>query len=168
MLIPELQSRRILLRAPAAMDFPVYKRFYADPGASRFYGGPLTPDLAWRKLAYDLGHWALRGYGMWSIIEKASDTMIGSCGIVWAEGWPRHELTWWITPTRRRQGYALEASRAAIDWAHDSLGWPELETHMNDENAPARALVQKLGGIQTARIRFPDGLVRTVYSFRRP
>lgn len=164
MLIPRLHSRRLLLRAPAAKDFPVYRSFYADAGASCFYGGPLPPDLAWRKLAYDVGHWALRGFGMWSVVEQATGGMIGSCGIVWAEGWPRHELTWWITPAFRRQGFALEASRAAIAWAYDSLGWRKVETHMNDENGAARSLAKKLGGTVTARERFPDGLVRSVYS----
>lgn len=167
MLIPELHTQRLLLRAPNGKDFLGYQSFYSNAEASRFYGGPLSPDLAWRKLAYDLGHWALRGFGMWSVVEKATDNMIGSCGVVWAEGWPRHELTWWIAPACRRQGYAFEASRAAIAWAHDSLGWLEVETHMNDENAPARALAQKLGGVETARIRFPDGLSRSIYSFRR-
>lgn len=162
--IPTLHSQRLLLRAPSADDFPVYRKFYADADASYFYGGPLSPDFAWRKLAYDLGHWPLRGYGMWSIVEKSTGRMIGGCGLVWAEGWPRRELTWWITPASRRRGYALEASRTAIAWAFDSLGWQEVETHMDDDNNAARELAKKLGGTVTARQRFPDGYFRTIYS----
>ncbi len=168
MLVPELHSQRLLLRAPAAKDFPVYRSFYANAEASASYGGPLPPDLVWRKLAYDVGHWALRGFGMWSIVEKASGSTIGSCGIVWAEGWPRHELTWWVAPASRRRGYALEASRAVIAWAYDSLGWRNVETHMNDDNVAARALAEKLGGAVAARERFPDGLVRSIYLLPHP
>lgn len=168
MTIPELRTRRLLLRAPAPQDFEVYRRFYADPEASFFYGGPLRAELAWRRLAYDLGHWPLRGFGMWSVVEQATSRMVGGCGIVWAEGWPRHELTWWITPEARRQGYAFEASQAAIVWGYGNLGWQNVETHMDDDNAAARALARKLGGVVTRRERFPDGLVRSIYALPRP
>lgn len=168
MTIPILHTERLLLRAPGSRDFPVYRSFYADSQASCFYGGPLSPDLAWRKLAYDLGHWALRGFGMWSVVERQTGVMIGGCGIVWAQGWPRHELTWWIARSYRRRGFAEEASKAAIAWAYDALGWEQVETHMDDENSPARALAHKLGGKVTGRQQFPDGLVRSVYSLPYP
>ncbi|HEV2596697.1 MAG TPA: GNAT family N-acetyltransferase [Sphingomicrobium sp.] len=164
MIIPTLHTKRLILRAPNGADFPVYRRFYADAKASSSYGGPLRSGLAWRKLAYDVGHWALRGFGMWSLIERETGRMIGGCGIVWPDDWPRSELTWWITQEARRQGYALEASLAAIEWGYASSGLEQIETHMDDDNGPARALAQKLGGTIVAREKFPDGLVRNIYS----
>lgn len=162
--VPSLKTPRLTLRTPSAADFPVYRDFYADAEASAFYGGPLTPALAWSRLAYDLGHWALRGFGMWSVVVRETGAMAGGCGIVFPEGWPRHELTWWITPSSRRQGYALEASRAVIDWAYEQLGWDSVETHMVDSNVPARLLAEKLGGCLIARELFPDGIERNVYA----
>ena len=167
MTIPTIETRRLTLRAPEAGDFAVYRRFYADSDASSFYGGPLTPALAWRKLAIDIGHWALRGYGMWSVVDRDTGKMAGGCGIVWPEGWPRHELTWWMLPETRRRGYALEASRAAIDWACGTLGWDYVETHMDDNNLPARRLADRLGGGVIARERFPDGLTRNIYALSK-
>lgn len=161
--IPTVMTERLTLRAPEGGDFPLYRDFYADAEGSQFYGGPLTPALAWRKLAFDIGHWALRGFGMWTVVERASGNSVGGCGIVWPEGWPRHELTWWIAPVARRKGYALEASRAAIEWACATLGWDGVETHMNDENEAARALAERLGGKIIAREPFPDGLERSIY-----
>lgn len=166
MAIPTLQTARLTLRAPSAEDFDAYRDFYADPEASAFYGGPLSAGQAWRRLAYEVGHWAMRGFGMWALVEKASGTTVGGCGIVWPEGWPRHELTWWITPAARRNGYAEEASRAAIVWACDTLGWSEVETHMRDENEAARKLAEKLGGSVVARELFPDAIERNVYAFK--
>jgi RimJ/RimL family protein N-acetyltransferase len=167
MVIPTLQTDRLTLRAPAAEDFPVYRAFYDDEQASAFYGGPMSAPSAWRKLAGDIGHWHLRGYGMWSLVDRAGGRMIGSCGLVWPEGWPRSELTWWIIPDARRKGYALEASRAAIAWAYETLGWAQVETHMDDDNGPARGLALALGGIVIVRETFPDGLPRDVYRLPR-
>ena len=164
---PRIETERLVLRAPVADDFPVYERFYADAAASAAYGGPLNTRQAWRTLAADVGHWQLRGYGMWSVIVRESGKMAGGCGFYWPEGWPRCELTWWIAPAARRQGYALEASRAAIRFAYDTLGWKLVETHMSDENEAARGLAVKLGGRVIAREMFPDGRERNVYGLPR-
>lgn len=165
--IVELHTERLILRAPVADDFPVYRDFFADPEASAFYGGPLEAGQAWRVLATDLGHWALRGFGRWSVIERTTGLMIGGCGLWWPDAWPRSELTWWIIPSARRRGYALEASRRVITYALDGLGWPHVETHMNDENEAARRLAEKLGGVVIAREVFPDGLTRSIYQLSR-
>ena len=163
-MIPEIETERLVLRGPIAADFPVYRDFFADAEASAAYGGPLPADRAWRVLATDLGHWTLRGYGRWAVVEKASGRMIRGAGLWWPEGYPRSELTWWIVPAARRHGYAFEASRAAIGFGYRTLGWDLVETHMQDENAPARQLVEKLGGTVIARERFPDGITRNVYA----
>ncbi|MFC2950349.1 GNAT family N-acetyltransferase [Marinicaulis aureus] len=163
MTIPTLQTARLTLRAPSKDDFSVYRDFYADKSASLAYGGPLPAHLAFRKLAADLGHWQLRDYGMWAVEEKTSGEMVGGAGLVWPEGWPRSELTWWIIPSARRNGYALEASRAVIAYAYKELQWAQVETHMNDDNEAARNLALKLGGRVIVREKFPDGYARDVY-----
>lgn len=168
MRIPELATERLILQGPSAQDFPIYRAFYGDADASVFYGGPLSPEAAWRKLAQDIGHWTLRGFGIWSLVERASGDIVGGCGLVHPEGWPRSELTWWIVPAARRRGYALEASRAAIAFGYETLGWPLVETHMKDENVAAQRLAEALGGTVIARETFPDGIARNVYALPRP
>lgn len=166
--IPTLETEHLLLRAPCATDFPVYRDFFADADASYFYGGPMSADRAWRVLATDLGHWALRGYGRWSLEEKTTGRMVGGCGIWWPDGYPRSELTWWILPKARRNGFALEASRAAIRFGYDVIGWDIVETHMDDGNMAARKLAEKLGGHVFGRETFPDGQSRDLFSLPRP
>ena len=162
--IPELTTERLLLRGPQASDFATYEAFYSDAEASKFYDGPLSSGNAWRVLAMDLGHWQLRGFGRWSIVNRDNGEMVGSCGLWWPEGWPRSELTWWIMPEARRMGFASEASRSAIRFGYEDLGWDLVETHMDDDNLAARALVERLGGAPIIRELFPDGKERTVYS----
>ncbi len=167
-MIPTLETERLILREPTAKDFNVYRDFFADERASKAYNGPLSEGGAWRVLATDIGHWALRGYGRWAVTVKQTNEMIGSCGMWWPHGYPRSELTWWIIPTARRQGFAREASIAAIKFGYDTLEWPFVETHMNDENLAARGLVKSLGGTIMLRETFPDGLERDVFKLPDP
>jgi [ribosomal protein S5]-alanine N-acetyltransferase len=41
-LIPTLETERLLLRPPSISCADVYEEFYTDPVASQHYGGPLT------------------------------------------------------------------------------------------------------------------------------
>ena len=166
-MIPILETDRLSLRGPCAEDFSVYETFFADKKASAAYGGPLSSDEAWRVLATDLGHWALRGFGRWAVTLKKSGKMIGGCGLWWPEGYPRSELTWWIIPSARKKGFAKEASIAAIKFGYETLGWSLVETHMNDENTAARRLAESLGGEVIARETFPDGWTRDVFRLPR-
>ena len=162
-MVPVLETERLILRGPHAEDFPVYREFFADTEASKAYGGPLPADQAWRVLATDIGHWALRGYGRWAVTLRDSGEMIGGCGLWWPEAYPRSELTWWIIPSARQKGYAKEASQAAIRFGYRELGWDMVETHMNDDNMAARKLAESLGGTVFTREQFPDGLYRDVF-----
>lgn len=163
--IPEISTDRLVLRAPCEADSAAYVCFYGDAAASVFYGGPLSPVAAWSRLARDLGHWSLRGYGLWVIERRDDGGAVGACGLYWPTGWPRPELTWWILPEQRRQGFAREASLAAIRFGHETLGWPRVETHCEDDNEAARSLIASLGGTRIVRERFPDGKDRDVFEF---
>ncbi|MFV0293938.1 MAG: GNAT family N-acetyltransferase [Paracoccus sp. (in: a-proteobacteria)] len=164
--IPVLITERLMLRLPKAGDYPAYTAFFSDADASYFYGGPLLPYQAWERLAEDIGHFVLKGFGRFVICKDGQ--VMGGCGILDVDGWPGHELTWWLLPTARDQGIAQEASRAVLTWAHDALGWEYVETHFRDENTPARRLTESLGGMKICRQTFPDGIDRDIYAIPAP
>lgn len=159
---PILTTPRLSLRAPEARDLNAYASFFADQRASHFYGGPLRRDQAYGILCRDIGHWALRGFGKFVINRDGAP--LGGCGIVHPEGWPSHELTWWLLPEARGTGIAQEASRAVLGWARDSLGRDQVETHFRDENIAARRLTETLGGRKLRRETFPDGIARDIWA----
>ncbi|RED16228.1 GNAT family N-acetyltransferase [Parasphingopyxis lamellibrachiae] len=152
---------------PTARHAALYERFYTDADASAPYGGPITRAQAWSRLAQDIGHWQLRGFGVWIIETKDARAAVGTCGFWQGLDWPR-ELTWWLTPDARGTGYATEASRAAISHAYAGFGWSEVQTYMDDSNEAARKLVLRLGGEMVERIAFPDGKMRDLFSIPKP
>ena len=168
MTAPTLVTERLVLRMPEARDFPAYRAFYSSAdGVARRKAGEKTERDSWNILAADIGHWSLRGFGVWAIVARHGAAAVGTVGLYHPEGWPSHELTWWLLPEARGQGYATEASRAVIAHAYGALGWPVVETHMRDDNQPARKLAARLGGQIVRRDTFPDGVARDVWALPR-
>jgi [ribosomal protein S5]-alanine N-acetyltransferase len=165
--LPTLTTDRLHLRPPDAACEGMYQRFYTDADASQAYGGPFSPAAAWMRLASDLGSWYLQGFGVWAIQRREDGNFIGVCGFWQGKGWPR-ELTWWLVPESRGQGFAYEASLAAVAHAYAVFQWESVETYMNDLNEPARALVLRLGGVKTGRRLFPDNLERDIFRIPAP
>jgi len=60
-----------------------------------------------------------------------------------------------LTEATREAGAATEASCAAISHAYDDYGWDLVETHMDDRNTGARALVERLESRVMSREMFP-------------
>lgn len=161
--IPIITTDRLTMRGPEAEDFALFREFYATAEGSGHYGGPLRADQAFLRLAEDMGHWQLRGFGRWIVTVTDTGEAVGGCGLWHPVGWPSHELTWWLMPRHRGKGFATEASRAVIRHACDALRWSHVETHTRDENGPALKLVARLGGEKIRREEFPDGVTRDVF-----
>lgn len=165
MTAPVLTTERLTLKVPAPADIDAYAAFYAvsDVTVGGYRGGRSAAEVQ-AILDRDLAYWAAKGFGMFLIRAKGSDTVLGGTGLAHPDNWPSHELTWWLMPDARGTGFATEASQAVIAWAYDRLGWTSVETHMRDENTAARKLATRLGGYITRRDTFPDGVTRDVFA----
>lgn len=165
---PIITTARLTLTAPTPDDFGAYQAFYAvsDVAVGGYRGGR-SDDEVRAILQANIEHWKTKAFGMWLLRRTGETEVIGGCGLAHPDHWPRHELTWWLMPDARGQGVATEASRAIIEWAYDTLGWSSVETHMRDENLPARRLAERLGGRKIDRETFPDGVARDVFELPR-
>ena len=93
--IPTLETRRLVLRGPAPEDYPDFKATFSSY-RSRFMGGPLNRYESWMLYAAEIGHWNIRGYGMWMIHDKKTDETFGMAGGWFPAGWPEQEIAWII------------------------------------------------------------------------
>mmetsp|Transcript_23420 Transcript_23420/g.41072 ORF Transcript_23420/g.41072 Transcript_23420/m.41072 type:complete len:173 (-) Transcript_23420:3573-4091(-) len=165
MTTPRLTTDRLTLQPPRATDIDAYRAFYAvsEVTVGGYRGGRSDAEVQ-AILNRDIAHWAAKGFGMFLIRKTGDQAVLGGTGLAHPDDWPSHELTWWLMPAARGAGLATEASRAVITWAYDTLGWTSVETHMRDENVPARRLAMRLGGTLARRDTFPDGVTRDVFA----
>ena len=140
----QLETSHLIMRPPIEADLDGWSAFDCDERATEFFGGPKIRAVSWEFLAQAAGMWALRGCGLFSVIEKSSGDWIGRVGPWKAEG-ATAEIGWAILPSAWRKGFATEAARAAINWAINDLGWTEICHCIDAENSTSIALAQKLG-----------------------
>lgn len=140
--IPTLNTERLALRAPAEADFPAMLAFNDSPRAV-FLGGGGPRQQVWRALLSNIGHWALRGYGFWSVDTKAGE-FIGRVGVIYHDGWLEPELAWHLFEGFEGKGYAYEAALASRDWALGQ-GMGPLVSMIDPENTRSIALATRLG-----------------------
>lgn len=142
---PILETSRLVLRHPSGEDFDAFAAFCADAEAMRFLGGPVPRAVAWRSWAMVAGAWQIRGYSMFSVVEKATGRWIGRLGPWMPEGWPGTEVGWGIVPDAQRRGYAKEAATAALDFAFSELGFETVIHCIDPANLPSIAVARSLG-----------------------
>ena len=59
------------------------------------------------------------------------------------------ELAWILHPAHHGRGYAVEAARAMMTYARESLGITRFIAHCDSENAASQAVMRKLGLVLT-------------------
>ena len=142
---PILETERLILRAPGPEDFEPWAAFAADEETMRHIGGAQARSVAWRGLCSVTGAWTIRGFSMFSAIEKSTGRWIGRLGPWQPEDWPGTEVGWALSRDTWGKGYATEAATACMDWVVDVLGWTEIVHTIEPANHASQAVAKKLG-----------------------
>lgn len=153
--IPVLSTRRLTLREPREADFPTMLAFNDSP-RSQFVGGAKERRWIWRGLLANIGHWALRGYGFYSVDTMSGD-FIGRIGVIFHDGWPEPELAWHLFDGFEGQGYAAEAALAAKSDYHARISATPLISMIDVANSRSVALARRLGAVRESTRPDADG-----------
>jgi RimJ/RimL family protein N-acetyltransferase len=161
-----LETDRLILRPLRESDLDAYARICADPDVVRHVGAPFSRAEAWLHIATMLGHWQLRGYGMWAVEERSSGAMVGRIGLYEPEGWPGLELGWMLARSHWGRGLATEGARAALGFAFGVLRRPHVISLIRPENVASIRVAEKLGERLEGRSR-ALGAETLVYGIRQ-
>ena len=80
-------TERLVLRKPEAADLDAYVEMWSDPEVVRFLGG----EVAGRKetaagIERMLGHWERHGVGLFTVVRKEDERIVGRTGFLLWEG----------------------------------------------------------------------------------
>lgn len=153
---PTLETERLILRPPVVEDFAGFCAFHGDAEAMTHLGGVQSPAVVWRIMRTIAGAWALDGFHMFSVIEKASGEWIGRIGALYPHHWPDREVGWGLRSPYWGRGYAREAAVASMDYVFDRLGWTDAIHTIAPDNVGSAAVARSLGSYKRGPGRLPD------------
>jgi len=159
-------TERLVLRQPEAGDWAAAVDFMTSTRAG-YVGGSSDRAAVWRSFAHVVGHWVLRGYGMFVFCDRQSGRQVGMAGPFFPEGWAEPELGWAVWSAEDEgKGYAFEAVAAARRWAYQALGWTTAISYIDPANTRSIRLARRLGATEDATVAHPFDGPCTV--FRHP
>ena len=168
---PIIETARLRLRPFHADDLEPHAATLADPEVVRHLSGtPHSREDSWRRMLTAPGLWMVLGYGYWSVERRTDGAWVGQVGFgdfkrdmaPSIEGIP--EMGWIFAPQGQRQGYATEAVAAALAWADEALGAPEIVAIISPGNVPSIRVAEKTGFGECSEARYRD---ETILLFRR-
>ena len=158
---PLLVTERLILRPPAAEDFDTFAEMCAEEETMTFIGGSCARSQAWRQWCTLAGAWHIRGFSMFSVLERASGEWVGRLGPWEPDGWPAPEIAYGVRAKFAGQGFAFEGAVAACDFAVEFLKWPELMHSIAPDTVRAQALAKRLGATNSGPTRLPAPFEQT-------
>lgn len=142
-----LETERCLIRETTPEDVEDFFHIYSDPAITEFMEG-LYPDKEQEQeyiREYIKKMYTFYEFGVWTVVEKSSGSVIGRAGFSYREGYDEPEIGFIIGVPWQRRGYGEEVCRAILNYGWNVLGFNRVQALVETENAASLNLCDKLG-----------------------
>ena len=146
--VPDLSTRRLLLRPLVDDDADAIFGLFADPQAMRYWSTPAwtDPAEALRLVARDRAASANGEAIRFGLVERGSAGVIGCCSLHRVDaGNRRAEVGYILRRDRWGLGLMNEALECVLDFAFDTLRLHRLEADIDPRNAASARSLERLG-----------------------
>ncbi|OMF99365.1 GNAT family protein [Paenibacillus sp. FSL R7-0337] len=146
-MITELQTERLVLRQMRPADSTSLFSIWSDPEVTRFMNiSSFTDECQAVEMIELLDNLATENQAIrYSIMEAESGRIIGSCGFNALDyDNAKAEIGYDLSRECWGKGYMLEALRALIDYAFDTLGFNRIEAKAQPANINSIKVLQRL------------------------
>ncbi len=143
--LPEIETERLHLRGWWKTDFDAIADIFSDEDNARFIGGKKARWESWRHFAMIIGHWHLRGFTAFAVVEKATQKTLGYVGPWFPEGWPEPEIGYSLIPSAGGKGFGTEAAIASLKFTYRDLGWTTAISMIDKKNSGSKKVASKMG-----------------------
>lgn len=140
-----ITTPRLSLLPPGLEHLPDLIRLKGDEAVfGAMLHGTRSPERTREELEDDMDFWQVRGYGTWSVFERATGEFLGIAGLMERPDGRGVAVRFALWPECRGRGYAREAARAALDFGHVA-GLPRIIGVARETNQASRAVLADCG-----------------------
>jgi ribosomal-protein-alanine N-acetyltransferase len=143
-----LDTSRLYLRLMQPSDLDELLKIFGDYKVKASFGGATFKRMQMQRwMQRNLEHQTLHGYGLFSVILKSEEVLIGDCGLehMKVDGDQAIELGYDFRSDYWNQGLAMEAATAVRDYALNVLQLPGLISLIRVGNAASKRVSEKIG-----------------------
>lgn len=142
-----LETERLYLRELTQEDYPSLCRILQDEETMYAYEGAFCDKEVQEWLDRQISRYRRWGFGLWAVVLKETDQMIGQCGLT-MQPWKGEEVLevgYLLERNFWHRGYATEAARACRDYAFEVLQAKEVCSIIRDTNLASQKVAIRNG-----------------------
>lgn len=142
-----LETERLYLRELTQEDYPSLCRILQDEETMYAYEGAFCDKEVQEWLDRQISRYCRWGFGLWAVVLKETDQMIGQCGLT-MQPWTGEEVLevgYLLERNFWHRGYATEAARACRDYAFEVLQAKEVCSIIRDTNLASQKVAIRNG-----------------------
>ncbi len=142
-----LETERLYLRELNQTDFKSLCEILRDEKTMYAYEGAFSDIEVHEWLDRQIFRYQKWGFGLWAVILKETDELIGQCGLTMQQWKDREVLEIGYIFQRRywHKGYAIEAAKACKKYAFDILNADEVCSIIRDTNIASQNVAVRNG-----------------------
>ncbi|MCI5829180.1 MAG: GNAT family N-acetyltransferase [Treponema sp.] len=142
-----LETERLYLREMKESDFDSLCKILQDKDTMYAYEGSFTDEEVHGWLNNQFRRYKELGFGLWAVILKETDEMIGQCGLT-MQPWKEEqvlEVGYLFNRAYWHKGYATEAAIACKNYAFETLKADEVCSIIRDTNTASQNVAIRNG-----------------------
>lgn len=142
-----LETPRLYLRQIDQDDYDALSKILQDEETMYAYNGAFSDAETQAWLDRQIDRYQQYGFGLWAVILKERDEMIGQCGLTmqpW-DGRQVLEIGYLFQKAYWHKGYATEAAKACKEYAFTTLHADEVCSIIRDTNTASQNVALRNG-----------------------
>jgi RimJ/RimL family protein N-acetyltransferase len=150
-----IETDRLILREYTMDDLENIYKILSCPITMSHYIKPYDYEGAKRWINWCMNSYKENGFGLWAMILKETNTLIGDCGLSLQniDGEICPEIGYHIYKDYWRNGYGKEAANAVKEWAFNNTKYNTLYSYMTTTNIASYKTAEAIGMIRIKEYR---------------
>lgn len=142
-----LETERLYLRELTEADLDALREILQDEETMYAYEGAFSDGEVREWLDRQISRYQQRNFGLWAVILKENQKLIGQCGLTmqpW-KGSEVLEIGYLFNRAYWHRGFATEAAEGCKKYAFERLQAPEVCSIIRDTNIPSQKVALRNG-----------------------
>lgn len=168
-----LETERLYLRKMDQADFDAICRILQDDEVMYAYEHAFSDEEVREWIDRQVKRYTEFGFGLWAVILRANNELIGQCGLTMQQCGDREvlEIGYLFQKAYWHKGYATEAATACRKYAFEVLEAEEVFSIIRDNNIPSQSVAKRNGMTVVGRFTkhyYGMDMPHLVFSVKRP